>query len=657
VRKTGKMKEALRWCGVGGAALLLSTCSGKEASHLEAHKPAKPASPAKVQTENAPPPEVPAIFKVGTVGVIPLSVPDFSKLGLSHKRLVFELSQAVAKTETVNFAMAGPRILRTRRVLQGILNAKGQVPMSIREKIAPYAHRFFLNVGPRDAFTGERIRPAFIPGELAAAAKAAIDSGVDLGIEDFQGVDLGANRLEQLEALLADIREPIFGPKRGAAEMDTAPEKAEKPSPEESAAYLSALAEVVDPIQKGVAALDEGAEKEALAALAGYLTSPSMTTFSAFTAKFSSALFEVETFIGPFGIASGGDGARRFQGMVAVRDRDQSALLNRLAAELPYFERRLPGNAMFIRGKKEITIPNVAAYHLVTAAPFGAISMPAFHFPAPMGVQAGASKAMLFTNVLDAEDDVLEDLLLGTLSAEGESKRRMSKWRRAATTAFWALKYVVGFDLGTRKGDEPTNAAPVLRWVSVARGVLAEMHADLAALHFAFDPKLQKLGLVPEPECALAVVDSYLSRFLAEAPIEANPGTLEGRAVIARRIIMRRLLNTAGVRVIKEAGRYVVLLEDADAFKNGIGELLAEAQRMVSLGEEKSGERLIAEKGGPLPMIWRNDVVSRFDSAAVPIQWTYGYPAVVAKRDEEGGIKDIDIVLTSTLSASMREVQ
>jgi hypothetical protein len=638
----------------GLAAGLVIACA-KDKTAVPPEKKAAAAAPRKKNDEaeaSGPQSSPEKVVLMGAAGAIPLEIPDFDTLDLTAKKRLVAMTEATAGIEAVNFAMAGSDVLRARTVIKGILKAGNRVPDSIREKLLPYADRFFLNVGPLDTFTGARIRPGFIPGELAAAAKAALDSGIDLGIEAFEGADLGANRLEQLEALLASIHDVIFGPKKGEDAPlpeetdDTQVEDADRKDADQKV-FEASLERVTGPLAASVAAL-EGAEKETREALLQYAAEPSDDRFSTFVGKYLDLpLGETELFLGPIGparaSAEGDASVRRFEGVVAVADRDEGNLLTRLTAEIPELERRLPGNAMFRRSKKDIVLPQVAAFHLVTAQPFGAISLPLFRFPGPAARMVGApSKVMIFTNVLDAEDKALGDVLASMLSATGEARSRISKWRRAAATAFWTLKATVGYELGTRKqpGDP---VKPVLRWQSSPLAVVAEMHADLAALHFAFDPKVRAIGLVPEPECGLAVLDGYLARFLSEAPIDPDLETAVGRSIVARRIVVRQLMEAHGVGVSKEDGHYVVTVEDEDTLRTGIAHLLADAQRMVSLREEKTGARLIEEKGVALPRTWREDVSKRFASLGLPVQWTFLYPELKAFRDDSGAINRVNV--------------
>ena len=609
--------------------------------------------PRSAPPESSPPGDTPfqhgAVRRIGSVTGILLEVPDFDGLPLKEKKRIYAMVDAIEHLEAVNFAMAGADVLRTRRVLLGILKARRSVPDSIREKIEPYSERFFLNVGPLDVFTGERFRPGFIPGELAAAAKAAIDDGIDLGVDDFDGADLGANRLEQLEAMLTSLHPVIFGedrPRDAKVATDTSSNDAKEKerAKVDEAVFNASLKQLAEPIEKMTSSLDEPASAPFIALIA-YAKSPSASAFADYVGAYLNApAAEVAFLMGPIGparlVEAGKASLNRFEGIVAIRDRDQSGLLGKLALEIPYFERLIPGNAMFRRAKKEIKLPAAAAYHLVSAAPFGAISLPIFRLPAPTVFLNAPSKVMLFTNVLDGEDRLLGDVMEDMLSAEGPSRARLSKWRRAAATAFWSMKSVVGFELGTRnKSDDKA-----MRFQSDISAILAEMHADLATLHFIFDPKAQRLGLVPEPECAQAVLDAYLARFLIEAPLdEPDPASRIGRSVIARRIVVRQLLNKHGVTIIKENGHYVVTLTDETALRDGIAKLLADAQRMVSLNEEKSGAQLLAAHGGALPLTWREDVTTRFESRRVPVSWTFLYPELEVTRSKDSSVKDITL--------------
>ena len=68
-----------------------------------------------------------------------------------------------------------------------------------------------IHHGPVVRATGERTRPRFIPGQLAAAAQAALRNGADLDLPEVKGKGLAATRVEELEMLLDLVRPSIFG--------------------------------------------------------------------------------------------------------------------------------------------------------------------------------------------------------------------------------------------------------------------------------------------------------------------------------------------------------------------------------------------------------------------------------------------------------------
>jgi hypothetical protein len=150
------------------------------------------------------------IEKVGPIDIVPVEVREFKKLSLSAKKRIYHHTLAALEGDAVYYHQLGPMNIVIKRVLDGIEEAGTKVPVQLRRKIEPYSKLFMIHHGNYDSATGEKILPIFIPGELAAATQIAINAGIDLGLDDFRGAELGANKLEQLEAFLAAIRPWIF---------------------------------------------------------------------------------------------------------------------------------------------------------------------------------------------------------------------------------------------------------------------------------------------------------------------------------------------------------------------------------------------------------------------------------------------------------------
>ena len=113
------------------------------------------------------------------------------------------------------YAARGEENPRIKGMIEQILLNDAGIPRSIRRKLEDYARLMWLNKGVEDLRTGDRLRPRFIPGELAAAANIALANGAAIDMPKAAGKSLEANRIEELEGLLAIVRPEIFGPMRG----------------------------------------------------------------------------------------------------------------------------------------------------------------------------------------------------------------------------------------------------------------------------------------------------------------------------------------------------------------------------------------------------------------------------------------------------------
>jgi len=130
----------------------------------------------------------------------------------------FETLDAGRRTELYLESIKNPAAVdasdeRVVRLLEEIVQHGDGASSGIAERISRYLEQVRLHGGTRDAFTGARLRPTFIPGELAAAAETAIRNGADIDVGGQEGVD--PDRLARVEAIIKEIRPLIYGTPSG----------------------------------------------------------------------------------------------------------------------------------------------------------------------------------------------------------------------------------------------------------------------------------------------------------------------------------------------------------------------------------------------------------------------------------------------------------
>jgi hypothetical protein len=307
---------------------------------------------------------------------------------------------------------------------------------------------------------------------------------------------------------------------------------------------------------------------------------------------------------------------------------------------------------MFKRPLKNIAQPVAAAYFVAAAPPWSApVRAGAFSHPLP-AVQptTAGTKTLLFINAALAREKAFGESIAKAFSADEETLFLRLKWREAALCAYLILKNVIGYQAGLRKFQVDKTSRNQNR-LGVVPGILEEVHADLVALHFAFDPESQAMGLIPETECARALLAAYAGQILEQAGEAADSSSLFGRQVIARRIVVRGLLKSGAASVDLIDGHFYVIVKDVEAARESIKLQLGEVQRMISLNSAGEAQSLVDTDGGPLPKTWQQDAEKRLEQIGIYPKTAYLFSMFSAKKDLSGKIEDVVAAVPESLAA------
>ena len=125
---------------------------------------------------------------------------------------------------------------------------------------------------------------------------------------------------------------------------------------------------------------------------------------------------------------------------------------------------------------------------------------------------------------------------------------------------------------------------------------IEEARADLVALYFLPDPKLVELGLVPAEDHDRHRADRVRVLRHANALVQlrrVREGTqLEEDHMRNRQMIVNWLrAHTSAIDVRRRDGKTYFVMADAAAFREGVGRLLAEVQRIKGEGDYAAARR------------------------------------------------------------------
>lgn len=123
-----------------------------------------------------------------------------------------------------------------------------------------------------------------------------------------------------------------------------------------------------------------------------------------------------------------------------------------------------------------------------------------------------------------------------------------------------------------------------------------------------------------------------------------------------RQMIVRWLMaNTTAIEErTRDGKRYLVMIDPA-AFREGVGRLLAEVQRIKSEGDFATAAALFETHGIHFDPKVRDEVVARVDALNLPSYTGFVMPKLTPVAGASGTITDVQISYPMDLTAQMLE--
>jgi dipeptidyl-peptidase-3 len=146
---------------------------------------------------------------------------------------------------------------------------------------------------------------------------------------------------------------------------------------------------------------------------------------------------------------------------------------------------------------------------------------------------------------------------------------------------------------------------------------LEESRADLFALYFISDKKMEELGLIDTPEVWKTEYNAYLRNGLLTQLTRIEPGkNLEQAHMRNRQLISRWCLEKGKpdkvVELMKKEGRTFVVINDYQKLRELFGRLLSEIQRIKSEGDFGAGKQLVETYGVQVDAELHHEILERF---------------------------------------------
>ena len=625
--------------------------------------------------------------RVDDAAIVQLYADGFSDLPLREKTLSWHLYQAALAGRDIFYDQRYAHNLEMRAVLEELLVHGDALGPWALEEIHRYAKLFWINTGPFNNQTARKFVLHLAPETFATAVHAAAADGASLPLREGESVDDLVSRLAPL-FLDPDV-DPIVTNKSPAAGEDIllasannlyeGVSMADLEDFEERHALNSRLVKRDGRLHEEVYSIDGryGAEiaeiVRHLEAAVPYATEPMAAALEAlaqwyrtgepadrreydvaWVADRESPVDTINGFTEVYMDARGVKGA--WEALVFYVNQEKTEAIRTLAEHAQWFEDHMPWDPRYRKaGVRGITANAIDV--VVEMGDSGPITPIGINLPNDQTVrEEHGSKSVSLTNVVEAYDRSRPPAYRAEFTWDEAEDRRAEQWAAFAGDMTVNMHEVIGHASGQVADHLDGNPQAFLKEQYSA---LEEARADLVALYFIADPKLVEIGVIDaehHEDIILAEYEAYARNAILQLRRVRDGSQLEQDHMRNRQMVVHWLIdNTGAVEVRRRDGKTYHVVTDAQAFRAGVAELLAEVQRIKSEGDYDAAKALFETYGIRFDPALRDEVLERVAAVNLPSYTGFVMPKLEPVTTADGSITDVLISYPRDFTRQMLE--
>jgi dipeptidyl-peptidase-3 len=645
----------------------------------------KPGSPGAA--DQAPPDRQYLLERVDDAAVAQLYADGFTALPLDQKVLIWHLYEAALAGRDIYYDQRYAHNLAMREVLEEILTHPAGIDPATLTEIQRYTKLFWLNTGPYNNLTARKFVLKCTPDAFARAARAAAAAGATFPVVGGETLDALLQRLEPI-FFNPDV-DPIVTSKTPGAGRDILESSANnlyvgvtmkdlagfrERHPLNSrlvkrdgtlveevyrvgGKYDREIRQIVEHLERATAFATPSMATALQALIRFYRTGETDDRVAydiAWVQDKDSPVDTINGFVEVYMDSRGIKGS--WESLVYYVNPHKTAGIRKLAAEAQWFEDRMPWAPEYRKeGVTGITANAIDV--VIEAGDSGPITPVGINLPNDQVIREKyGSKSVSLSNVNVAYDKSTAPEFRREFAWTPEEAARAEKWSSLSSELTTDLHEVIGHASGkiaTRLAGSPQAA------LKEQYSALEEARADLVALYFIADPKIVELGLVERDhheDVIAAEYEGYTRNALVQLRRVREGTQIEEDHMRNRQMIVRWLMaNSAAIDVRERDGKTFYVMADATAFRDGVGRLLADVQRIKAEGDYDAARMLFETYGVHFDPRLRDEVVARVDHLNMPSYTGFVQPRLEPIRAADGTITDVRISYPLDLTTQMLE--
>ena len=604
------------------------------------------------------------------IQVLRYQIPSWDDLSPKQRIYAYHLTQAGLAGRDIMWDCNYRHNLEIRRVLEGIISSDVDKSTAEYADFLVYAKRVFFANGIHHHYSNAKFAADFDRNWFEATMA---DLGLSLSDEAMRAIfdpEFDAkkvNRADGVDLLLASAVN-FYGPDVTQAEAEAfyAAKTDEDPARPVShglnsrlsraedgslyeevfsaqGRYANSIKQIIGHLTQARDVAENQAQAEALDLLIQYYQTGDLKLWDAYNIAWVEAtegdVDYINGFVEVYNDPMGYRGS--YETIVQVKDFDASERMAVVANNVQWFE---DNSSIMDEHKKENVVG--VSYKIVTVAGESGDSSPS----TPIGVNLPnanwirvehGSKSVSLGNIEDAYHQSAGSGMLDEFAYSEEHAERARKYGERGSKMHTALHEVVGHASGKINPGIGTPKQTLKNYSST----LEEARADLVALYFVVDDKMQELGLMENKEAGYAEYDNYIANGMMLQLRRILPGDdieedhMRNRQLVAQWAFERGAEENVIERVVRDGKTYFVI-NDYDKLRGYFGELLREIQRIKSEGDFEAGRDLVETYGVKVDQALHQEVLARVEPLNLAPYQGFVNP-VLEPVMENGAIVDV----------------
>jgi dipeptidyl-peptidase III len=664
-------------------ALVLATASA--CSRADEPTSAAPATPAATSAPAGGRKYL--LERVDDAAVVQLYADQFAALPLKQKTLAYHLAQAALAGRDIFYDQKHRNALEMRGVLEAILTHNKGIETQTLSEIERYTKLFWINTGPYNNLTSRKFVLKITPQAFATAAQIAEKSGAKFPAQPGESLDALLKRLEPMffdpnvdqivtnknpgagkDILTASANNLYSGVSmadlKGFTEKNGLNSRLVKTNGrlvEEvykiDGRYAKQIAEIVKHLEAAIPFASESTAAALKALIQWYRTGDDgdRAKFDIAWVKDKDAPVDtingfIEVYMDPRGVKGS------WEGVVYHVNKEKTDRIKKFADNAQWFEDHMPYDAKYRKPNVTGIVAN-AIDVVIETGDSGPVTPIGINLPNDQSIREQyGSKSVSLANVNEAYDKSQPETMRSEFAWSPDEAARAAKFGSFGGELTTDMHEVIGHASGRQAaGFKGTPQGAIKEHFSA----LEEARADLVGLYFLPDPKLVEIGIFPAADqdaIVRAEYESYTRNALLQLRRVREGTQIEEDHMRNRQMIVRWLMaNTKAIESRTRDGKSYLVMVDPKAFRDGVGRLLAEVQRIKSEGDYAAAKTLFETHGIHFDAKLRDEVVMRVDDLKLPSYTGFVMPKLTAVTDASGAITDVTVSYPMDLTKQMLE--